>query len=117
MRVYGNLMNRVHESIQSAAPKIGDGATIFFYSDRHVATVIAVSANGKRVEVQYDTAIRTDSNGMSESQDYRYERNPFGTIEIYTLRKNGQYIHDGDPMRSGRVIRFGERDEYHDFSF
>lgn len=115
MRVYGNIMNRVHESIQSAAPKIGDGATIFFFSDRHAATVITVEGNA--ITVQYDKVTRMDKNGQSETQDWRCEPDADGKTEVYTLRKNGQYVKQGDAIKNGTVVRFGERDHYYDFSF
>jgi hypothetical protein len=41
------------------------------------------------VEVREDRAIRTDSNGLSESQTYTYEPNPNGERHWFRRRKNG----------------------------
>lgn len=98
-------------------PEVGMGATIYFYSDRHVGTVIAVSASGKKITVQEDHAIRTDSNGMSDDQSYRYERNPKGKIYEFTLRKNGRFVLVGETMQGGLYAKLGGRLYYYDYSF
>jgi hypothetical protein len=117
MRVFGNLTNRIIETVKPAKPEVGMGATIIYFSDRTAATIVEVSENGKTIKVQADKAIRTDSNGQSDSQDYRYERNPKGKIETATLRKNGTFVIQGKAMRNGTIVRVGERDEYYDYSF
>src|SRR5277367_4802395 len=72
-------------------PSVGMGATIQYWSDRKAGTIIQVERNGKRLVIQMDKSIRTDQNGMSECQEYEYERDPQGTIYIATLRKDGRY--------------------------
>mgnify|MGYP001567304673 CR=1 FL=1 len=99
------------------APLVGMGATILFWTDRKAATIVAVSADGKRVSVQEDRATRTDKNGMSEAQAYAYEPNLEATILVFTLRKNGRYIQQGAAMTSGLCLGIGFRDAYHDYSF
>jgi hypothetical protein len=54
-------------------PIVGMGATITYGSDHHPATVIKILSNGRRLILQEDKSIRTDNNGMSESQSYDYE--------------------------------------------
>ena len=115
MRVFGSLTNRIAECIPPPNPQVGMGATILMYSDRHAATVVAVK--GKSVFVVEDIATRTDKNGMSETQEYSYAPNPNGPTEEFTLRKNGTYVKAGGSMRTGTILRIGERDAYHDFSF
>lgn len=66
-------------------PKVGDGATLQMYTDRHACTVIAVSPSGKQVTLQEDTATRTDKNGMSECQSYTFARNPNGKVHVVRL--------------------------------
>jgi hypothetical protein len=117
MRVYGNLINRIQETAAPKKPEVGMGATILMWSDRHAATIVEVSKDGKRVVIQEDNAVRTDKNGMSECQDYTYSPNPNAAKQVFTLRKNGTYVQEGSSMRSGTIIRIGERDSYHDFSF
>jgi len=96
-------------------PKVGDGATIIMYTDRHAATVVAV--NGKTVKIQRDTATRTDSNGMSESQSYSYAPNIEAQVETFTLRATGRYVRQGDDENNGTKLTIGLRRTYHDFSF
>lgn len=114
---YGNLINRVMENTTSNKPTVGMGATILGYSDRHAATVVSVSKDGKSVDIQRDTATRTDKNGMSECQDYEYSPNPDAPIESYTLRKNGTWVREGESMKGGTKVALGYRDKYYDYSF
>lgn len=115
MRVYGSLNNRIAEDATPAEPKVGDGATELMYSDRRACTIIKV--HGKTLTVQRDKATRADDHGMSDSQDYTYERDPNGVTATYTLRKNGRWIRAGESMRSGQVLGVGYRSEHYDYSF
>jgi hypothetical protein len=110
MQVYGSLMNRIAEVSAHPKPEIGMGATITCYTDRHAATIIAMTA--KSVTVQEDSAVRTDSNGMCDSQTYAYYPNKGGKVSIFRKRKNGTWRNTD---HNGLVI--GERDHYHDFDF
>lgn len=101
------------KSTTSNIPTVGMGATIHVGSDSYPATVIQVTRNGKRVVIQEDIATRIDSNGMSESQDYKYEPNPQGEIHIVTLRKDGRYRETGGKT----PVSIGFRRKYYDFSF
>lgn len=114
---YGSLINAISGSNPDLIPEVGMGATILYWTDRRAATVIAVSASGREITVQYDTAIRTDDNGMSDSQSYRYEPNPAGATRVFTKRKNGQWIAKGEPLKGGQRLGLGYRREYYDFSF
>lgn len=92
---------------------VGDGVTVCFVSDRHAGTVIAVSK--KRVTVQRDTATVVAGSVQDGSAVYRYERNPAGIIEKYSLRNNHKWIRVGDSL-SGDYIVPG-RYEYYDPHF
>ncbi|MBK6942477.1 MAG: hypothetical protein IPH13_20060 [Planctomycetes bacterium] len=109
---YGSATNRILENVQSPTPTVGMGATVCAWSDRYAATVIEVRSPS-RVVIQYDTAIRTDDNGMSESQSYRYEPNPKGMTKIVTRRRDGAWRIE----KEGTGVRFGKREAYHDYSF
>lgn len=109
MKLYGSLNNRLMEGSKQAEPKVGMGATITLYTDRKAGTIVRVTKT--QVHVQLDTAIRTDKNGMSESQEYRYERNPEALIEIFRKTKRGYR----GKYNAGLLI--GHRDAYHDYSF
>jgi hypothetical protein len=109
-------MNRIAETAKPQNPTVGMGCTILMYSDRHAATVVAI-LSPKRIQIQEDTAKRTDNNGMSESQEYTYEPNPNGPTHIVTLRKNGRWVLQGQSKQNGTVVRMGDRDAYYDYSF
>lgn len=111
MRVYGNLMNRIAEH-SSGAPEIGMGCTVCIYSDRHAATVIEIRTP-RMIVVQRDKATRADDNGMSDCQSYTYERDPDGTKQTFTLRKNGTWRES----KGSNGLRLGVRDEHYDFGF
>jgi hypothetical protein len=98
-------------------PAIGTPATLAWWSDSNPATIIAVSASGKRITVQEDSATRVDGNGMSDSQTYEYERNPEGAIWVFSQRKNGRWYLIGQEMHSTPVCHVGSRRKYYDFSF
>lgn len=99
-------------------PEIGMGATEVMYSDRVAYTIIDVHKNkdGKvtAIKIQEDNAIRTDNNGQSDVQSYRYEPNPKGEIKTATLRKTGYFRLKGP---KGSIIRIGVRDAYYDYGF
>ncbi len=102
---------------KATALLIGMGATVHGYSDSHPYTVFAVGKGGKSISVRPDKAIRTDSNGMSDSQSYSYEVQPEAALRVYTLRKNGSWIKQGEPAKGGERIAIGYRHKYHDYSF
>lgn len=113
----GSFVNALYGSANQADPQVGDGATVLGWTDRHAATIVEVSNNGKTIVIQEDDAKRVDSNGMSESQTYEFTPNPNAPRKTYTRRKNGQYVRQGDPMKGGGRILVGRRDHYYDFSF
>jgi hypothetical protein len=95
-------------------PMIGEGATVAIGSDRRACTIIFSSPT--RLVVQQDIATRIDTNGMSESQTYTYERNPTGPTYTFSKRGNGRWGEVG--TRGGGVrLAIGHRCEYYDFSF
>lgn len=97
----------------SNIPVVGIGATISFHSDRVATTLIQVTHKGKRLILQRDKATRIDHNGMSEIQEYNYEKDTNGEIYTATLRKDGAYRLVGGTER----VSLGVRREYYDFSF
>ena len=110
----GSLINRLCEQMVPSVPKVGDGYTAFHYTDRSAGTVVEVSADGKRVTVQEDN-FKVLGNYLENR--YEFSPNPAGRKEVYTLRKNGRYVREGEPLKNGQVVQFGRRDKYHDPSF
>jgi hypothetical protein len=104
----GSLMNHVM-SRSEAVPEVGMGATILCWTDRTAGTIIKVTPT--QVHVQRDIATRIDHNGMSESQEYRYESDPNGIVEVFRMTKKGYR----NLSRNGLLI--GSRQAYYDYSF
>lgn len=118
-RLPGAPNERIFSDLTPLDPYVGMPCTIRIGSDRHPATVIFVSSKGSKIVVREDTAIRTDQNGMSESQVYRFEPNPAGQEHDFFRPRIGQ-----DPSlglmvwgKAGKGLVLGERSAYHDYSF
>jgi hypothetical protein len=114
MRVFGSLTNRIAESTVQPEPKVGMGATIIMYSDRHAATIVRVSTP-RRIVIQEDKTALVGGSRMSESQEYTFEPNLKAELRTYTKRKDGVWRELADHTTTTLVI--GDRDEYHDPSF
>jgi hypothetical protein len=107
--------NSYYSSAKQAEPEVGMGATVCFYSDRKAGTIIW--RENKTLVVQLDKSIRADDNGMSDEQQYTYERDIHGQQYEFTLRKNGRWIQKGAGMKSGTSLGVGFRRTYYDYSF
>jgi len=117
MRSYvGSFYNRLMEQGKNPKPVVGTGVTLPSYTDRYAGTIVEILSD-KKIVIQEDKAIRTDNRGMSEDQDYKYERDPSAPKVIFRLRKNGTWVVDGQPMNVGQIACLGYRRAYHDFSF
>lgn len=105
----GSLINHVMTSGGQVQPEVGMGATVCHWSDRHAGTIVKVTAT--QIHVQGDKAVRIDKNGMSESQQYEYHRNPEAPISVFRKTKRGWR------NKSGAGLLIGSREEYYDYSF
>lgn len=74
--------------------EVGVGATHAVGSDRYPYTVVEV-VNERRIVVQRDEFRRTDSNGLSESQEYEYTPNPNAEKLTLTLRRRSRFAETG----------------------
>lgn len=115
LRTTGSLMNLLDSRMKSAEPAVGMGATLLMWTDRKAGTIVEVSKNGKEVVFQEDKAIRVDSYGMSDCQEYRYEPDPGAAKVRYSLRKDGSWYAVGS--KRGCPLMLGKRDAYYDYSF
>jgi hypothetical protein len=94
--------------------ELGEGASICMYSDRHACTVVGV---GKRhVDVQRDEAKVVKGGVHNGSAEYEYSRIPDAAVVRFSLRKNGRWIREGEPMHRGTSLSHG-RSEYYDPHF
>lgn len=117
---YGSLINLIADGCQSKEPEVGDGVTFLYWSDRKPGTIVEVerfktgqrAGQVKAVVVVGDKAIRTDNNGRSDAQSYRFETVWDGPRTRVTVRKDGKWKTEG-----GTRVLIGERDAYHDYSF
>lgn len=102
-------------------PEVGKGATILHWSDRSAYFVNEVSEDGKTVVIERAKAIRTDNNGMSETQSYEYVRDPQTepeTIKFTYGKWRRVYTNwEGKKETSPINIIFGTMREYFDYSF
>lgn len=122
----GSVINHVlsRAVIGQPTPEVGMGCTILSWTDRYAATIISINRKGNVIYVQEDKATRTDNNGMSECQEYKFEQDVFGRLYTFRQTKNGQWEEvrlNEDTHRfnktNGVSLRIGEREKYHDFSF
>lgn len=108
-----SLANYIMGGSKQPEPKVGDPATIIMWTDRHACTVERVTPS--MVVVRHDRAIRTDSNGHSDQQEYRYERDPNGGLVRFRRTRQG-WREEGKRGR-GSALAIGTRDHYYDYSF
>lgn len=124
----GSLTNHIYSRMTKGQPepKVGMGATVLYWTDRHAATIthVTVGRTTTHITVQEDTAKRIDQNGLSESQSYEFSPNPEGCAHRFRQGKDGSwhaYEFNTETKRFNKVegpgLRIGERDHYHDFSF
>lgn len=111
-----NLFSNIMANSKHPTPEVGMGATELLYTDRHACTIVDV-VNAKTIIVQRDNAIRTDTNGMSDSQQYEYVRDTMGRLDTVTLRNNGRWVKKGENLHNGTSYGIGYRKEYRDYSF
>jgi hypothetical protein len=121
-----SLVNHMYSRmvVGEPAPYVGMPATLLSWTDRDPATVIEVNMSKRYIVVQDDDYERVDSNGLSESQEYKYTPNPDAPKRIFRKDKKGQWVqHFVNPetkrlvQARGCGLRLGEREKYYDFSF
>jgi hypothetical protein len=107
--------------------RIGMAATVAIGSDRRAATVVAIGGGTNedgtrsvdRIDVREDAAIRIGGDGISESQSYRFEPNPNGTLWGCKLDANGNWRGRQNLLgkRYPATVFVGRRDHYRDPTF
>lgn len=102
----GNFINRLQENSTADVPEVGQGCTLYYYSDRDAATVIEVKSPS-RVVVQEDDVIYNE-NGYAES----ISRNSEGKVFEVIRTKKGWKV-----LNLNVRVRFGFRKPYLDPSF
>lgn len=73
MKLYGSISNRLKEGHNwEGELKVGTRLTEYLWSDKHAYEITRV-VDQKHIFIRSLKAVRTDNNGMSECQDYRFE--------------------------------------------
>ena len=125
VKVFGNLNNRIMETTENMPkPTPGMGVTMTLFSDRKAGTVVCL-VDEAYVIVQADNVVRTDKNGMSDSQSYEYSRDLNGSVYTFKRFKDGSWREVTMNSKSNRLVQvsggmraiFGVRKAYHDFGF
>lgn len=108
-------------------PVIGMGVTFLSWTDRHPGTIQEIFTNGKYLYIgcTRDSYVRTDDNGMSESQSYEYTEQAEGPRSYFRrLAADPNAPFEGASKgasgrwkKNGYNIRLGDRERYFDFSF
>lgn len=116
------LNKEYREALTQWAPKVGEGATVHFYSDSHACTIVKVSKSGKTFTIREDKAT-LDPNFKCETvpggfmghtinnnaQTYTYEPNENGREYRVSWTKRG-WTSKGKRISSGRS-------EFYDYNF
>ncbi len=109
------IINNSHGGV---IPTVGMGATSGAGSDRYPHTIVEVSPTLDYISVTADTSIPEPGNDFYNNQSYTYKSNIDGERTKYTLRKNGRYIQEGQPLKAYYCsINIGTRRFYQDPSF
>lgn len=125
----GSLINHLEAraTIGQPTPEVGMGVTMLGWTDRSPGTIFSVQRIGRStiIEVRADDYKRTDSNGMSEGQEYTYTTNPQGHAQYFRAKdEDAEWVsvrksrETGRWVKTGRTgLRIGQRERYYDFSF
>lgn len=99
-------------------PEPGMVLTYTIWTDRKVFEITRVEPSGKALWARPMEAVRTDANGMSESQAYRYEPTA-GPEQRFTWReKPGMWKSTGSKSgQYGCTAALGVAHAFHDYSF
>jgi len=127
MTLTGNVMHDIMAR-DATKPALGMGATILLYSDRIAGTITDIFNVGQKtfIEVTRDISKRTDSNGMSDTQEYEYFPVLNGEKFYFCTDKNltkvwTYMVFNKETNRwnqsNGYRVRVGTRDAYYDYGF
>jgi len=98
-------------------PTVGTLATYGYGADCYPAIVTGVNPSGRKIVVQdaiYELApgAKPRENYCSASKGDLIISGPGGRERVYTLRSNGRWVLQGQPMRGGSSISLGDA-RYH----
>ena len=104
-------------------PEVGMAVTYFIGSDRYPYVVTSV-INKKKICIahldmdDYDNNLVTDENGIQRLKEDRVAVYIAHAMDkVYTKRRNGRWVQDGDGQWAPGGIEIGHADHYLDPSF
>jgi hypothetical protein len=124
--MYGSLVNRIQETSGQkdwSDVEVGEGVTCYLWSDRDAYTVVGKPSKGV-LRVTQDDAQRTDSNGLSEHQEYSFTTDWDSEGVLIKKNRKGQWVEIRLNPETGRYnnvggykYSVGHRCRYRDPSF
>lgn len=102
------------EAFKAIAPEVGVGCTIIYYTDRRAATVTQV-LSPKKIVVKHNEVLCEDYYAgrytiLKEFAEYMGE-------DVFTKRKNGQWVMQGHPVKDGTKLVLHHQSHYIDPHF
>lgn len=99
--------------------EVGMGVTMSIGSDCYPYTIVLVgptrqTGSPRLIVVQSDGYCLMAGSTESEDQRYYYQQNLSGTLEVLTLRDDGEWRKLGDGKASGYHWKIGQRRAYRD---
>ena len=116
-KLYGSLQNRLQErSSSDIIPEVGMGATELCYSDRHAYEITKI-IDARHILVRRLDYKRTDTNGISEIQEYEFTSNSSFPEETLFKTHKGKWKQRIGSHGEGNVFLLGVKEEYRDPTF
>lgn len=102
---------RAH-AIKNLVPYVGLGCTICYYSDRRAATVTKIISPCK-IEVRFNQTKCIDY----YAGEYKILPKLEGDSKVFTKRRNGYWVAEGQPYKDGVLLMLHYQDHYIDPNF
>lgn len=102
---------RAH-AIKNLIPYVGLGCTICYYSDRRAATVTKIISSCK-IEVKFNQTKCIDY----YAGNYKIFPELEGASKVFTKRRNGYWVAEGQPFKNGVVLMLHYQTHYIDPGF
>lgn len=113
---YGDERRKIeaelHKAVKSIVPCIGLPCTICYYSDKRAATVTRIISE-KKIEVTHNVVKTIDY----YAGDYEVLPDLMPRTGIFTKRRNGQWVMEGQETKDGVVLMLHYQRHYIDPSF
>lgn len=100
------------QAIKNLVPEVGLGCTICYYSDKRAATVTKIISPCK-IEVTFNKTKCIDY----YSGDYEILPELEGAPKVFTKRRNGYWVSEGQPFKGGVLLMLHYQNHYIDPSF